>query len=158
MDTLGRPLVEFGVPVMFVMKAFEDREFPTEMVQIGEPLTMEKQLVVRVVEAFHHTVAPRFSFGDKHHLDAKVETQTDQQAEASWVTVGASERELVVQLQIARDPQALPLRQKCLTNGLCTLAGKGLQGDSVAAGIHEVEGIEARTPNEIAGSHQVHLV
>jgi hypothetical protein len=121
MHIVGRSLSELGIAMVLIVELLKDVRFLAKGLQRSKPLTAEKGLVMRIVEAFHDAIAPWFSFRDKDNFDSCVEAKTEEQAKGARMPVRAPEGEFIVQLEEAWKPQASPLAKKCLANGLCLL-------------------------------------
>ena len=128
------------------------------MGQRTEVLRAKEALVVGIVKSLDDAIAPRFTLRDKDDFGADMQTEPDQEAEASGVAIGAPEGELIIDLEISGDPQTLPLAQERLADGHIMLRGDCFQSNSITAGIDEMEAVEANSAREVARPHQVQLL
>ncbi len=151
-------LPQFGIAMMLVVESLKGARFLAQMGRAGKSLSTKEALVVGVIEPFDDAITPRFSFGDKDDLDTSVEAEANHQAEAARVSVGASEGELVINLQKPRHTKALPLSKKSLADGLCLLSFKDFQGHGIAIGIDEMAAVKANTAGEVTRPDKVQLL
>jgi hypothetical protein len=101
------------------------------MGQRTEVLRAKEALVVGIVKSLDDTIAPRFALRDKDDFGTDMQTEPDQEAEASGVAVGALEGEPIIDLEISGH-QAPPLAQECLADGHIMLCGDCIQGNGIA--------------------------
>jgi hypothetical protein len=158
MNGAGCSLSQLGIPVVLVVESFKTERFLRQMDQARESLSTEEAFVVGVIEAFDDPIAPRFSFRDKDDLDTSVKAEANHQAETAWITVGTSERKLVVNLEEPRHAQALPLSKKSPADRLCLLGFNDFEGHSVAIGVDKMAAVKANTAGEITGPDKVQLL
>jgi hypothetical protein len=157
-DDVGSTLAELPIAMVLVVELLESRCFRLEHGTSWEMLSPEEAFVKGVVKALNNAVAPRFSLRDEDDFDAQQEAQPHDDAEASGVSIGATEGEFIVDLEELWYPQSSPLGQKCCTEGLCVLALKRLQGNGVAIGIDEVTSVEANAAREVPRTDKIQLV
>jgi len=130
----------------------------SEVAQITEHLSAEEDLVVDVIETFDDTITPRLSFGNEDDLNSQLQTGTQEESQASWIAIGAAEREFVVQLEETRKAESSPSSKEALHNGSIVLPADRFKRHGVAVDIDEVEAIEADTAVKIAGTDQIELM
>ena len=75
-------------------------------------LSAKEALVVSIVEAFDNAIAPRFTFRNEDNFRTDMETKADHQAKTPGIAIGTPEGQLIVELEISRDAQTLPLSPK----------------------------------------------
>jgi len=68
-DLQGGFSLEATIPVVLIVKELEVLRLGSEVEVAPEPLGAEKSFVVRIMEAFNGSIAPRFSDGDENHFD-----------------------------------------------------------------------------------------
>lgn len=158
MDSPRGSLAELGIAVVTVVEAFELGQLSLQVKQGEELLGTEKELVVDIVELLNDTVTPGFTLGDKDNLHSQIQAEADKQAEAAGIEIGSPKRELIVELEIARDPQSLPGCHEGIHDLDVPLTGEGFKGHGIAKGINEVSPVEALFAFEVARADQVELM
>jgi hypothetical protein len=102
-------------------------------------LAPKKLLVVSVVEAFDHAVAPGFRGRDEHGRNAKVQAQPDDQTRGARIAVAAVKTQFVIKEQKIRQPHDLPAAQQTSSDLLIGFGALGLDINPMAAKIDDVE-------------------
>jgi len=101
-------LAELGVAVVPIVEAFELGQLPLQVGQGGKLLGAEKELVIDIVEFLDDAVTPGFALGNENDFHTEIQAEADKEAETAGIEIGSPKRELIVQLEITRDPQSLP--------------------------------------------------
>ena len=154
----GRLALEAAVAVVPVVKPLKVLCLPLQRGVRREPLPPEELPVIRVVEVFHHSVAPRLADGNEDRGDAVVEAHAQYDAQGPRVAVTSPEAQFVIELQEHRDTHGLPAPHEALSHVNVFLRSLGLDVDPVAEDIHDVERIESAVPFDIAGTDEIHLM
>jgi hypothetical protein len=76
------------------------------------------------------------------------------QSETMRIAVGASKRQLIVDLEELRDTQSLPAIDHALHDVNIALAGKGSQRHGIAENINEMNSVKSFFALEVAGANQ----
>ena len=87
-----------------------------EMSVTPKPLGPKESSVIGIIKAFHNSITPRFSYRDKDHLDPQKQTESEDDAKGTRVTVASPKTEFVVDLEKVWDPHGLPAAQKPLAD------------------------------------------
>lgn len=102
-------------------------------------MATEKLLVVCVIEALDHAVAPGFRDRDEHGRNAKVQTQPDDQARGARIAVAAAKTQFVIKEQKIRQAHDFPAAQQAASNLTIRFGALGLYINPMAAKIDDVE-------------------
>lgn len=123
-----------------------------------EPLPAEKFLVVCVVEALDHGVAPGFRNRDEHRLHAKVQAQPDDQTRGAWIAIAAAKTQFVIKEQIIRRPCSFPAAQQTAGDLLVRFGALGFDMNPVAKEIDDVKRIESAIALDVTRTDEIGLM
>jgi len=141
-----------------VMEEFKVLGLRSEMAIAAKPLPSEKSLIVAIIEALHDSITPRFSYRDKNHFDPQKQTESEDDAKGPRITIASSEAELVVDLQKIGDSHSLPATDQAQSHSLIVFGSLGMEKDTVAVKIHDIERIETPISLDISGPKEVRLL
>jgi hypothetical protein len=143
------------IPVVEELKVLGLRP---EMAIAPKPLSSEEFSVVGIIEAFHHSITPRFSCGDEDDFDPQQQTEPQNDAKGARVTIASPETEFVVDLKKVWNPHGPPTAKQTQSHGLIVFPSLGVEKDSVTAKIDDIEGIETSIVLDVPGSHEIRLM
>lgn len=123
-----------------------------------KPLGSEESSIIGIIEALHNSITPRFSFRDEDNFDPHQQTEPEDDAKGSGVTIASPKAKLVVDLEKVWDPNGLPAADQAQSHGLVVFASLGMKKDSMAREIDNVERIETATVLDISGAHEICLM
>jgi hypothetical protein len=124
----------------------------------AKPLPSEESLIVAIIEALHDSITPRLSYRDKDHFDAQKQTESEDDAKGTRVTIASPEAELVVDLEEIRNSHGLPAADQAQGHGLVVFGSLGMEKDTVTVEIHDIERIEPAISLDISGAKEVGLL
>jgi hypothetical protein len=144
--------------VVFIVEELKVLRLEAEIAITPEPLGSKEATIIGVIEAFHGTIPPRFSDGDKDDFDPEGKTETKDDAKGTGMPIAAPKAELVVELKEVGDPHGFPTANQALRNGSVVFAPLGMDKDPVTVKVHHMEGIEAAVVLDIARPQKVGLM
>lgn len=130
----------------------------SEVAIVPKPLHSEESSVVGIIETFDHSITPRFSYGDKDHLDSHQQTESEDDAKGARVTIASSKTEFVVDLKKVWNTHGLPAEDQAQSYGLVVFPPLGMEKGPVAVEIHHIEGIETPIVLDISWTHEIRLM
>lgn len=140
LDHLDRGFAfEAAVAMISVVKELEAFGLGSEMPIVTKPLGSEEPSVIRIIEALHGSITPRFPNGDEDHFDTQQKTEPQHNAKGSRVTIASPKTELVVDLEKVGNSHDLPAANQAQSHGLIVFSPLGMKRDPVAVKIHDIE-------------------
>lgn len=125
--------------MMPVVKELKVLGLRSEMSVTAKPLGSEESSIIGLIKAFHNSITPRFSFRDEDHFDPHEQTEPQDNAKGSGVTIASSKAEFVVDLKKVWEPHGLPAADQAQSHGLVVFVSLGMKKDPVAVEIDNVE-------------------
>jgi hypothetical protein len=141
-----------------VMEEFKVLGLGSELTIATKPLPSEESLIIAVIEALHDSITPRFSYRDKDHFDAQKQTESEDEAKGTRVAIAPPKAEFVVDLEEVWNPHGFPATDQAQSHGLIVFGSLGMEKDTVAVEIHDIERIEPSISLDISGSKEVCLL
>jgi hypothetical protein len=141
-----------------IMEEFEVLGLRSEVAIVTKPLPSEESLIVAIIEALHDSITPRFSYRDKDHFDPQKQTEPEDDAKGTRVTIASPKAEFVVDLEEIWNPHGLPATDQAQGHGLIVFGSLGMEKDAVTVEIHDIERIETSISLDISGSKEVRLL
>jgi len=141
-----------------VVEEFKVSRLGSEMTIAPKPLCSEESSVVSLIEAFHNSITPRFSYRDEDYFDPHEQTEPEDDAKGARVTIASPETEFVVELEEVGNSHGLPATDQAQSHGLVVFCSLGMEKDAVAVEIHDIERIETSVSFDISGSKEVCLL
>jgi hypothetical protein len=130
----------------------------SEMAIAPKPLGPEESPIIGIIKALHSSITPRFSDGDEDHFDPQQQTEFENNAKGTRVTIAPPETELVVYLEKVGDSHGLPTVDQAQSHGLVVFPSLGMEKDPVAVKIHDIERIETPIALDVSWSKEVGLM
>jgi len=93
---------------MSIMEEFKVLGLGSEMTIGTKPLPSKESPIIALIEAFHDTITPRFSYRDEYHLDTHDQAESQNDAKGARVAIASTETEFVVELEKIGDSHGLP--------------------------------------------------
>lgn len=128
-----------AIAMVSVMEEFKVPGLRPEMAIAPKPLSSKESSIVGLVETFHHSITPRFSYRDEDHFDSQKQTESQDDAKGARITIASSETEFVVHLEKVWNPHGFPTAEQALGHSLVVFGPLGIEKDSVARAIHDIE-------------------
>jgi hypothetical protein len=144
--------------MVFVVEELKVPGLESEMTIATKPLPSEESPIVGIIKALHHSITPRFSYGDEHHLDSKQQAESEDDAKGARVAIASTETEFVVDLKKIGDAHRLPTADQAQSHGLVVFPSLRVKKDSVTVKIDDIEGIETAIVFDVPGTHQIGLM
>jgi hypothetical protein len=141
-----------------VMEEFKVLGLGSQVTIAAKPLPSEKSLIVAIIEALHDSITPRLSYRDKDHFDAQKQTESEDEAKGTRVTIASPKAEFVVDLKEIWNSHGLPAADQAQGDGLIVFGSLGMEKDPVGVEIHDIERIEPSISLDISGSKEVRLL
>jgi hypothetical protein len=141
-----------------VMEEFKVLGLGSQVTIAAKPLSSEKSLIVAIIEALHDSITPRFSYRDKDHFDTQKQTESEDDAKGTRVTIAPPKAEFVVDLEEIWNSHGLPAADQAQGHGLIVFGSLGMEKDTVTVEIHDIERIETAISLDISGSKEVRLL
>jgi len=94
--------------MVFVVEELKVPGLGSQMTIATKPLPSEESPIVGIIKALHHSITPRFSYRDEHHLDSKQQAESEDDAKGARVAIASTETEFVVDLKKIGDAHRLP--------------------------------------------------
>jgi hypothetical protein len=130
----------------------------SEVTIAPKPLGSEESSVISIIKALHSSITPRFSYRDEDHLDPQQQTDSEDNAKGTRVTIAPSEAELVVDLKEVGHAHSLPTVDQAQSYGLVVFSSLGMKKDPVAVKIHDIERIETPIVHDVSWPEKVRLM
>jgi hypothetical protein len=143
------------VPIVEELKVLGLR---SEVAIATKPLPSEESPIVSIIEALHDSITPRFSCRNEDDLDPQQQTESQNDAKGTRVTIASSKTEFVVDLEKIWNTRSLPTAEQAQSYGLVVFPSLRVEKDSVAAAIDDIERIEAPIVFDVSGTHEIHLM
>ena len=144
--------------MVLVMKELKVLGLGSELAITPKPLPSKKLSIVGVIEAFHDSITPRFSYRDEDNLDTHHQAESQNDAKGTRVAIASTETEFVVELKEVGDAHGFPATDQALSDCSVVFAPLGMDKDPVTVKVDHMERIEAAVVFDIARSQQVGLV
>jgi hypothetical protein len=141
-----------------VMEEFKVFGLGSEVAIATKPLPSEESPIIGIIEALHDSITSRFSYRNKDHFDAQKQTESEDDAKRTRVTIASPKAEFVVELEEVWNPHGLPATDQAQSHGLVVLPSLRVKKDSVTVEIHDIEGIETAIVFDVSGANEVRLV
>ncbi len=93
------------IPVVEELKILGLR---SKMSVTSKPLGPKESSIVGIIEAFHNSITPRFSYRDKDNFDPHQQTEPEDEAKGSGITIASPKAEPIVDLEKVWDAHGLP--------------------------------------------------
>ena len=143
------------IPVMEELKMLG---LGSEMPIAAKPLGPEKPPVIGVIKALHNSITPRLSYRDEDHLNPQKQTDSEDNAKGTGVTIASTKTELVVDLEKVGHTHRLPTADQAQSHGLVVFSSLGVKKDSVTLEIHDIERIETPIVFDVSRPEEVRLM
>jgi hypothetical protein len=140
------------------MEEFEVLGLGSEVTIATKPLPSEESLIVGIIETLHDSITPRFSYRDEDHFDPQKQTESEDDAKGTRVTIASPKAEFVVDLEKVGNSHGLPATDQAQSHGLIVFCSLGMKKDAVAVEVHDIERIETSISLDISGSKEVRLL
>ena len=159
LDELGRGFsFEEAVTMIPVVEELKVLGLRSEMSVTSEPLGSEESSIIGIIEAFHNSITPRLSHRDKDNFDSHQQTESEDEAKGSGITIASSKAKPVVDLEKVWDAHSLPAADQAQSHGLVVFVPLWMKKDPVAVEIDNVERVEAAIVFDISWTHQIRLM
>lgn len=143
------------IPVVEELKVLGLR---SEMSVTPKPLGPKESSIIGIIEAFHNSITPRFSYRDKDHFDAQKQTESEDEAKGTRVTIASPEAEFVVDLEEIWNSHSPPAADQAQGHSLVVFGSLGMEKDAVTVEIHDIERIKPSISLDISGPKEVRLL
>jgi hypothetical protein len=143
------------IPVVEQLKVLGLR---SEMSITPKPLGSEKSSIIGIIEAFHNSITPRFSYRDEDNFDPHQQTEPEDEAKGSGITIASPKAEFVVDLEKVRDPHGLPAVDQAQSHSLVVFLPLWMEKDPVTVEIDNVERIETAIVLDVSWAHEICLM
>jgi hypothetical protein len=143
------------IPVVEELKVLGLR---SEMSVTPKPLGPKESSIIRIIEAFHNSITPRFSYRDEDDFDPHQQTEPEDNTKGMGITIASPKAEFVVDLEKVWDPHGLPAADQAQSHGLVVFVSLRMERDPVAVEIDNVERIETAIVLDISGAHEIRLM
>lgn len=130
----------------------------SEVTIAPKPLGSEESSVIGIIKAFHNSITPRFSYRDENYFDPQKQTDSENNAKGTGVTIASPKTEFVVDLEKIGHAHSLPTTDQAQGYGLVVFSSLGMKEDPVAAEIHDIERIETPIVLDVSWSKEVRLM
>ncbi len=124
----------------------------------AKPLGSEESSVIGIIKALHNSITPRFSYRDEDHFDPQQQTDSEDNAKGTRVTIASAKTELVVDLKKVGHAHSLPTADQAQSHGLVVFSSLGMKKDPVAVEIHDIERIETSIVFDVSWPKEVRLM
>jgi hypothetical protein len=141
-----------------IMEEVEILRLGFEMPIASKPLGPEESSIIGIIEAFHNSITPRFSYRDEDNFDPHQQTEPEDETKGSGVTIASPKAEFVVDLEKFWNPHGLPAADQAQSHGLVVFLSLWMEKDPVAAEIDNVERIETAIVLDISWTHEIGLM
>jgi hypothetical protein len=130
----------------------------SEVAIAPKPLGPEESPIIGIIEALHNSITPRLSYRDKDHLDSQQQTEFENNAKGTRVTIASTKTELVVDLEKIGHSHGLPAVDQAQSHGLVVFSSLGVKKDPVAREIHDIERVETSIVFDVSWPKEVRLM
>ncbi len=130
----------------------------SEVAIAAKPLGSEESSVIGIIKALHNSITPRFSYRDEDHFDPQQQTDSEDNAKGTGVTIASPKTELVVDLKKVGYAHSLPTADQAQSHGLVVFSSLGMKKDPVAVEIHDIERIETSIVFDVSWPKEVCLM
>jgi hypothetical protein len=144
--------------MMPVMEELKILGLGSEMPIAAKPLGPEESPVIGVIKALHNSITPRFSYRDEDHLDPQKQTEPEDNAKGTGITIASAKTELIVDLKKVGHAHGLPTADQAQSYGLVVFSSLGVKKDSVTREIHDIERIETPIVFDVSWPEEVRLM
>ena len=141
-----------------IMEEVEILRLGFEMPIASKPLGPEESSIIGIIEALHGSVPPRFSDWDKDCFDSQKQTESEDDPKGTGVAIAPPEAKLVVDLKKVGHSQGFPTADQTHCRRLVVFASLGMEKDSVAVKIDDIERIEPPIALDISRPDEIGLV
>lgn len=141
-----------------IVEEFKVLGLGAQVTVASEPLGPKEPSVIGIIKALHGSIAPRFSDGDKDHFDPQRQAEPDHRAEGARITVAPPKTQGVVHLEKVGDTHGLPTANQATSHRIVVFSPLRMEEDSMAAQIHDIEGIEAPIALDVSGADEIGLM
>jgi uncharacterized protein (UPF0210 family) len=143
------------IPIVEKLKVLRLR---AELAIATEPLPSKESPVVCIIEALHDSITPGFSNRDEDHLDSHRQAKPEHDTQGTRITIASPETERVVDLKEVRKAHCLPTTDQSQSHRLVVFSSLGIDKDSMAVEIHDMERKEAAIVLDIPGTQEICLM
>jgi hypothetical protein len=143
---------------MSIMEDLEVLGLGSEVAIAPKPLGPEESPVIGIIKALHSSITPRLSDGDEYHFDPQQQTEFENNAKGTRVTIAAPETEFGVDLEKVGHSHGLPAVDQAQRHGLVVFSSLRMEKDPVAVKIHDIERIETPIVFDVSWSKEVRLM
>jgi len=158
-DRLERGLpLKAAVAVVFIVEELKVLCLVTKISITLKPLGAKETTVIGAIEALHGSIPPRLSDGDKDDFDAQGKAKAQDDPKRTRMPIAAPKTQCVVELKKIGDAHGFPAANQALGDGFVVFAPLGLNKDSVAVKIDDMEGIESSIVFDVPGAEEVGLM
>jgi len=144
--------------MVLVVKELKVLGLGSELAITPKPLPSKKLSIVGVIEAFHDSITPRFSYGDEDNLDTHHQAESQNDAKGTRVAIASTEAEFVVELEKVWNTHRLPAAEQTQRYGLVVFRSLGVEKDPVAVTIDDIERMETSIVLDIPGTQEICLM
>ena len=144
--------------MMPVMEELKILGLGSEMPIAAKPLGSEESSVIGIIEAFHNSITPGFSYRDEDYLDPQQKTDSEDNAKGTGITIASAKTELIVDLKKVGHTHRLPTADQAQSHGLVVFSSLGVKKDSVTREIHDIERIETSIVFDVSWPEEVRLM
>jgi|PlaIllAssembly_1097288.scaffolds.fasta_scaffold85836_1 hypothetical protein len=144
--------------MMSIMEEFKVLGLGSEMTIGTKPLPSKESPIIALIEAFHDTITPRFSYRDEYHLDTHDQAESQNDAKGARVAIASTETEFVVELEKIGDSHGLPAADQTQGYGLVVFPSLGIEKNSVARAIDNIERMETPIVLDVPGTQEICLM
>ncbi len=143
------------IPVVEELKVFGLR---SKMSVIPKPLGPKESSIIGIIKALYDSITPRFSYRDEDNFDPHQQTEPEDEAKGSGITIASPKAEFVVDLEKVWNPHGLPGADQAQSHGLVVFPSLWMEKDPVAVEIDHIERIETAIVLDISWTHQIRLM
>jgi len=144
--------------MVFVMEEFKVLGLGSEVAVAPKPLGSKESPIIGIIETLHSSITPGFPYRDEDYFDPQQQADSEDNAKGARVTVAPSKTEFVVDLKKVGKADGLPAADQSLSHGLVVFSSLGMEKDSVAVEIHDIERIETSIVFDIPWSKKICLM
>jgi len=144
--------------MMSIMEEFKVLGLGSEVTIAAKPLGSEESPVIGIIKALHNSITPRFSDGNEDNFDPQQQTEFEDNAKGTGVTIAPPETEFVVDLKKVGQAHTLPTADQAQSHGLVVFSSLGVKKDVVTVKIHDIERIETSIVLDVSWSKEVRLM
>jgi hypothetical protein len=144
--------------MMPIMEEFKVLGLGSEVTIGTKPLPSKESPIIGIIEAFHDSITPRFSYGDEDNLYTHHQAESQNDAKGTRVTIASTEAEFVVDLEKVWNTHGLPAAEQAQRYGLVVFPPLGIEKDSVAGAIYDIERMETSIVLDVPGTQEICLM